>query len=52
MVVVFAIEAFFAMRLITILNQCHHFRGFVSEGAQFSLTERTTLEVRVRPRKG
>jgi transposase len=40
------------MRLITILNQCHHFRGFVYEGARLSPTERTTIEVRVRPRKG
>ncbi len=40
------------MQLITILNHCHHFRGFVYEGARFSLTEGTTLEVRVRPRKG
>jgi transposase len=49
---VFAIEAFFAMQLITILNHCHHFRGFVYEGARFSPTEGTTIEVRVRPRKG
>ena len=49
---VFAIEAFFAMRLITILNQCHHFRGFVYEGARFSRGERTTIEVQVRPRRG
>jgi len=40
------------MRLITILNQCHHFRGFVYEGARFSRGERTTIEVQVRPRRG
>ena len=49
---VFAIEAFFAMQLITILNRCHHFRGFVYEGARFSPMERSTIEVRVRPRRG
>ena len=48
---VFALEAFFTMRLITILNQCHHFRGFVYEGARFSREQRTTLEVQVRPRR-
>jgi transposase len=49
---VFAIETIFAMELITILNQCHHFRGFVYERARFNRTDRTTIEVRVRPRKG
>jgi transposase len=49
---VFAIETVFAMQLITILNQCHHFRGFVYERARFSPRERTTIEVQVRPRKG
>jgi transposase len=49
---VFAIEAFFTMRLITILNQCHHFRGFVYEGASWSQAERTRIEVQVRPRRG
>jgi hypothetical protein len=48
---VFALEAFFALRLITILNQCHHFRGFVYEGARFSRGERTSREVQVRPRR-
>ncbi len=49
---VFAIETIFAMELITILNQCHHFRGFVYERARFNRTDRTTIEVQVRPRKG
>jgi transposase len=49
---VFAIETIFAMELITILNQCHHFRGFVYERARFSPRERTSIEVRMRPRKG
>jgi transposase len=50
---VFAIETvLLAMQLLTILNRCHRFRGFVYEGARFSPTERNTIEVRVRPRKG
>jgi len=50
---VFAIgTVLLAMQLITILNRCHRFRGFVYEGASFSATERNTIEVRVRPRKG
>jgi transposase len=50
---VFAIgTVLLAMQLITILNRCHRFRGFVYEGARFSPTERNTIEVHVRPRKG
>jgi transposase len=42
-----------AMQLITILNRCHRFRGFVYEGAKFSPSEQQhTIEVRVRPRAG
>lgn len=37
------------MRLITILNQCHHFSGFVYEEARFN-ADRTVVEVAVRPR--
>jgi transposase len=41
------------MQLITILNRCHRFRGFVYEGAKFSPSEQQhTIEVRVRPRVG
>ena len=44
---------FFAMlELITILNRCHHHRGFVYEAARFRSTQRTTIEVGVRPRAG
>lgn len=39
------------MELTTILNQCHRFPGFVYEGARFS-TDRKSIEVRLRPRKG
>jgi transposase len=40
------------MQLITILNRCHRFRGFVYEGAKFSPLEERSIEVRVRPRAG
>jgi transposase len=39
------------MELITILNHCHHHRGFVYEHARFS-ADRKTIEVAVRPRHG
>ena len=39
------------MELITILNRCHRFRGFVYEHARFS-ADRKSIEVVVRPRKG
>jgi transposase len=40
-----------AMLLTRLLNSCHHFPGFVYEGAR--LCERTqTIEIDVRPRKG
>ncbi len=48
MVEVFAI---FAMLLITILNHCHRFPGFVYEWAKFS-ADKQAIEVRVRPRSG
>jgi transposase len=53
-VVRFIVEGFVAaraMELITILNHCHHFRGFVYEQACFT-ADRKTIEVRVRPRRG
>ena len=39
------------MELITILNRCHRFRGFVYQHAHFS-TDKKSIEVAVRPRKG
>ena len=39
------------MELITILNHCHRFSGFVYERAKFS-PDKKTIEVRVRPRSG
>jgi transposase len=41
-----------AMRLITILNRCHHLAGFVCEGAKQPDRGQNTIEVKVRPRKG
>jgi hypothetical protein len=40
-----------AMERITILNRCHHFRGFVYHHARFS-ADHKSIEVAVRPRKG
>jgi transposase len=40
-----------AMELITILNRCHHLRGFVYLRARFS-PDKKSIEVSVRPRKG
>ena len=39
------------MELITILNHCHRFRGFVYQHAQFG-ADKKSIEVAVRPRKG
>jgi len=39
------------MEIITVLNRCHHFRGFVYENARFS-SDNSSIEVSVRPRKG
>jgi len=39
------------MELITILNRCHRFRGFVYQHARFS-ADHKSIEVAVRPRKG
>ena len=39
------------MELITILNRCHRFRGFVYQHAHFS-ADKKSIEVVVRPRKG
>jgi hypothetical protein len=40
-----------AMELITILNRCHRFSGFVYQYASFS-DGKKSIEVTVRPRKG
>src|SRR5437899_8833824 len=39
------------MELITILNSCHRFRGFVYQHAHFT-ADKKSIEVAVRPRKG
>jgi hypothetical protein len=39
------------MELITILNRCHRFQGFVYRHARFS-PDKKSIEVSVRPRKG
>jgi hypothetical protein len=39
------------MELITILNRCHRFRGFVYHRARFS-PDHKSIEISVRPRKG
>src|SRR5229473_7928944 len=48
---VLAVVAFRAMELITILNRCHRFRGFVYQHASFS-PDKKSIEVSVRPRTG
>jgi len=39
------------MELITILNRCHHFRGFVYQHARFG-SDHKSIEIAVRPRRG
>jgi hypothetical protein len=39
------------MELITILNRCHRFRGFVYQRARFT-PDHKSIEISVRPRKG
>lgn len=39
------------LQLITILNRCHHFSGFVYHQARFG-SDLHTIEIAVRPRKG
>ena len=39
------------MELLTILNRCHHHRGFVYQRARFS-ADQHSIEVEVRPRQG
>src|SRR5437764_488136 len=47
---VFAEVCFRAMALITILNRCHRFRGFVYHDARFT-SDHKSIEISVRPRK-
>ena len=39
------------MELVTLLNRCHRFPGFVHEPARFS-SDHKIIEIPVRPRKG
>ena len=39
------------LQVITILNRCHHFRGFVYQYARFA-SDHKSIEIAVRPRKG
>jgi transposase len=39
------------LQLITILNRCHHFPGFVYQQARFG-SDHKSIEIAVRPRKG
>jgi transposase len=39
------------LQLITILNRCHHFKGFVYQHARFS-SDHKSIEIAVRPRSG
>jgi hypothetical protein len=48
---VFALKIVLAMELLTILNQCHHHRGFVYQHARFA-ADKKSIEVDVRPRVG
>jgi transposase len=41
----------FMLQLITILNRCHRFPGFVYQKARFS-SDHKSIEIAVRPRKG
>ena len=47
---VLTVVAVRAMELITILNRCHRFRGFVYHRARFTSDHRS-IEISVRPRK-
>jgi transposase len=40
------------MKLITLLNRCYHFKGFVYESARLGKGPQNSVEVRVRVRRG
>ena len=48
---VFAVDPVRAMQLLTILNRCHRFPGFVYQQARFG-PDQKSIEIAVRPRKG
>jgi transposase len=48
---VFALTVIRAMELITILNHCHHHKGFVYQHARFG-ADKKSIEVTIRPRQG
>ena len=41
-----------AMRLVTVLNRCYRFKGFVYEDAGFCTERKDVVQVRVRAREG
>ena len=47
----FAAASLRAMELLTILNRCHRFRGFVYQHARYG-PDHTSIEIAVRPRQG
>jgi transposase len=51
LVVLAAVHFHFMLQLITILNRCHRFPGFVYHQARFS-SDHKSIEIAVRPRKG
>jgi transposase len=51
LVVLAVVHFHFMLQLITILNRCHRFRGFVYHQARFS-SDHKSIEIAVRPRKG
>jgi transposase len=44
-------KTLYAMELVTILNHCHHFRGFVYQSTHF-VRDQNIMEIVVRPRQG
>lgn len=44
--------SFLLMELVTLLNRCYRFKGFVYGNAQFAKAKQNAIEVRVVPRRG